>query len=452
MSLNNENIWFKSILVFDSCSIIRFYEWYKNKSLELKDIFDCKTQDILLLEHVKKEVLIVTEERLEQKKNKFIGAFKFVLEMQGKEKALKSLEKQNDGYKFPREFIHKLKDFVNGRITKEEISQYIEVQDMQDNLLIEGNDIKSLMDSFFSREFASILTVEKIEEEYNSDVGIDLPGYKDKNKDENKFGDYIIMNQLVEVANSSNKDITFITADFKADWFPYNKKAKQKQINPRLKDWFDKKIISGSKITVVTLSQMLQIASNYISDDFRNLVDEEVIFNLVLEKYNECYQDDLMDIITNYIEDDPNIQPEIENAIQCCLDNLSFGENEHCDIKNIEYCMKDYDVIVTFYVDFYLTLDASAHCGGEDFDLGSPSCHFSGEVVGTIPIEWASESTEAISLGSKLEDIEIKSIEFLDVDPLFKNPEEDYDFAEEDYAEDDYAEEDYYDCGDCDSL
>lgn len=68
MNYSESEIWNESVLVFDSSSILRLYEWYFNKSLELKDIFDCKTQSIVLLEQVKKETTRVFEERIELKK------------------------------------------------------------------------------------------------------------------------------------------------------------------------------------------------------------------------------------------------------------------------------------------------------------------------------------------------------------------------------------------------
>lgn len=420
MNYQNNEIWNNSILIFDSCSILRLYEWCINKSLELKDIFDCKTQDILLLQHVKKETMGIYDQRIEQKKNKHYEAINYISDSSNKEKALNSLKKQCDGHKFSSEFLDLLKNYVDDKTTYNDAISHVSKNDAQGNLYIEENKLDALLKIFFSREFATQMTLEQIEQKYTADIGKGLPGYKDNNKTNNMQGDYIILNQLVEVSNSTDKNITFITADVKSDWFPYNKATNQKEVNPKLENWFSSEITSESKISVITLTDMLKIAKTYISDDIRSLVDETIIFSLVDESYGVWYPDDLMDKVTEYIEEDRNIQLEIEHAIDCCLDNLEFGENESYDIKDIEYEIDGDEVLVNIYIDLYLTLDASAHCANEDFDLGSPSCHFSGLVQGRIPIDWESNDTGAISIGSQLEDITIESIDFIGANSLYE--------------------------------
>ncbi|AIY82467.1 hypothetical protein U729_312 [Clostridium baratii str. Sullivan] len=161
---------------------------------------------------------------------------------------------------------------------------------------------------------------------------------------------------------------------------------------------------------------------------------------MINETYGTWYPEELMDKITEYIEKDGDVQFQIEDAIGSCLDYLEFGEAEGYKVIDIDYEIEDDEVIVNINLEFFLTIDASAHCAGEDFDLGSPSCRFSGLVNGRIPIYWESKNTGAISIGSQLENISIEEIGFLGVQPLYSND----DGYDEDEYEPDYYYEEYY--------
>lgn len=443
MEVNEDDIWQESILIFDSCSILRLYEWCLEKSFELQDIFDCKTQDIVLLEQVKKEVLNIYSSRIENKKDKYTDAINKLLKAEDKNKAMNTLRKQCDGYKYSDEFLFLLQSYIEEKSSYDEIMMFVNKYDEQSNKYIESTKLEFILNNFFTQEYSSKISENELEKKYNKDIQIGLPGCKDRGKNKNSNGDYIILNQLVEIANDKDKDITFITADVKADWFPFNKKLKKRELNPAAVEWFNNEIINESKISVITLAEILTISKDYISSDISRLVDEEIIYNLINETYGTWYPEELMDKITEYIENDGDIQFQIENAIDSCLDYLEFGESEDYKVIDIDYEIEDDEVIVNINLEFFLTIDASAHCAGEDFDLGSPSCHFSGLVNGRIPIYWESKNTGAISIGSQLEDISIEEISFLGAKPLYSN-EDGYDENEPD----EYELDDYYDIDD----
>ncbi|GEM_PF-4752510 len=465
MEFNSDNVWKESILVFDSCSILRLYEWCLEKSFELQDIFDCKTQDIILLEQVKKETLNIYSSRIEEKKDKYIDAINYLSNVEDKQKAITTLKKQCDGFKYSDEFMFLLRDYIDGKVSYDEIIMFVNRNDEQVNQYIEGNKLEFILNNFFTQEYHSKISEEELEKKYSNDIQKGLPGNKDKGKSKNSNGDYIILNQLVEVTNDKGKNITFVTADVKPDWFPFNKKLKGRELNPAVIEWFNNEITNSSKINVINLSEILTISKNYISSEISSLVDEEIIYNLIDETYGTWYPEELMGRITEYIEEDGNIQLEIEDAIDSCLDNLTFGETEDYKVKDITYEIEEDEVIISIYADFFLTLDASAHCDREDRELGSPSCHFSGLVRGSIPVEWESKNTGAISIGSQLEDISIEYIDFLGAESLY--PDEDEcdeencdidDYDEDNYDEeyndiDDYDEDDYYEeCYDLDDY
>ncbi|HII4488478.1 PIN-like domain-containing protein [Clostridium perfringens] len=417
MKLNNEYIWKETILVFDSCSILRLYEFCLNNSLELEDIFDCKSQDIILLDQVEREVTNIYTNRINYKKNKYEIAFKNILEKENTQKIINSLKKQCDGYKYSDEFICLLEGFVDHKVSFDEIEEFISENDEYENQRIEKNKLENILKSFFSHRYKSKLTEEELEKKYRIDSKIGLPGSKDINKQKNKIGDYIILNQLVELSNNKNKDITFITADVKSDWFPFNKELKRKELNPKLINWFERELSNGLDIKIISLVEFLEIAKNYISSDINDLIDECIVYELVEEIYNEWYPSELVDIVNKYIEEDGGLQDQIEDSIGSCLDNLSFDECESCKVKEIISCEIEDDVVnINISVDFIVSIDSSAHWCNEDIDLGSTSCHFNGVVNGIIPIEWRSDRTESISIGSQIESINIEYIDLLKVD------------------------------------
>lgn len=170
--------------------------------------------------------------------------------------------------------------------------------------------------------------------------------------------------------------------------------------------------------------------------DISRLIDETIIHNLLEDKFGDWYPEELIDKITEYIEEDHEIQNQIEESIDSCLDYLSFGENEGYTVDNIDYEIEEDEVVIRISMNFYLSLDASAHCDSEGTDLGSPSCHLVGIISGSIPIEWKSKQTNAISVDSQLDNIQILFIVLLSVDALYPNNEEPDDYEEPaDYEE-----------------
>lgn len=44
------------------------------------------------------------------------------------------------------------------------------------------------------------------------------PGYKDSSKNDNKYGDFLIWQQMIDYANSTKKPVVFVSNDLKEDW------------------------------------------------------------------------------------------------------------------------------------------------------------------------------------------------------------------------------------------
>ncbi|AIY82890.1 hypothetical protein U729_313 [Clostridium baratii str. Sullivan] len=163
MELNIDNIWKDSILIFDSCSILRLYEWCLEKSFELQDIFDCKIQDIILLEQVKKEVLNIYSSRIENKKDKHIDAINNILKAEDKKKAINTLRKQCDGYKYSDEFLFLLQDYIEEKSSYEEMMMFVNKYDEQANQYIESTKLEFILNNFFTQEYNSKISENELE-------------------------------------------------------------------------------------------------------------------------------------------------------------------------------------------------------------------------------------------------------------------------------------------------
>lgn len=83
------------------------------------------------------------------------------------------------------------------------------------------------------------------------------PGYKDKSKDQNQAGDLLIWHELLNLAESKDKHVIFVSGDEKADWWHQSGKN---PLYPRfeLVDEFREKT-NGKSFHIVSLSKLLEI-------------------------------------------------------------------------------------------------------------------------------------------------------------------------------------------------
>lgn len=112
-----------------------------------------------------------------------------------------------DAFKPP---IEVLFEEINNRceyFTK--ISQGLEIQNRVGKYL-DG----LVMDSLTAEDISEL--EKKGEDRYKKKIP---PGYKDSNKDYNKYGDYIIWSEILRFAEKNKCDVCFVSRDNKEDWF-----------------------------------------------------------------------------------------------------------------------------------------------------------------------------------------------------------------------------------------
>jgi septum formation topological specificity factor MinE len=100
--------------------------------------------------------------------------------------------------------------------------------------LLNNDTILSKISTIFHKKIGNSLTNEELSEiEKDGEVRYKKsipPGYKDKDKKENKFGDLIIWKELIKKSKEDKKSFIFIVDDLKEDWWL---RVKGQTISPR---------------------------------------------------------------------------------------------------------------------------------------------------------------------------------------------------------------------------
>ena len=110
------------------------------------------------------------------------------------------------------------------------------------------------------------------------------PGFLDRGKDENQFGDLIIWFQIIDYAKSNEKSIVFITDDGKEDWWL---KFKGKTIGPRPELIDEMYTEANVNFYMYQTEQFMACAEKYL----KHTVDKEAIKEVQeIKQYDEEYE------------------------------------------------------------------------------------------------------------------------------------------------------------------
>ncbi|MFM7022841.1 MAG: PIN domain-containing protein [Flavobacteriales bacterium] len=105
------------------------------------------------------------------------------------------------------------------------------------------------------------------------------PGYKDHEKDENKYGDLVIWKEIIRKAKSEKKSIVFISDEKKEDWIWAQKD--KKRIGPRPELLIEIEKEANVQFSINTLSGFIVLASRSLNID----IDEARINQEFREEY-----------------------------------------------------------------------------------------------------------------------------------------------------------------------
>lgn len=147
---------------------------------------------------------------------------------------------------------------------KEKHPKWLEKDDVIDTLddLFQGN----IGDDYSEEEKKKIYSDGK--ERYERKIP---PGYEDKLKEDNKYGDLIIWYQLLDQAKKTSKSIIFITGDAKEDWWLI-KDGKKIMPLPQLK----KEMITKTQLNfhMYITDSFLENAKKYLDEVNENTINE----------------------------------------------------------------------------------------------------------------------------------------------------------------------------------
>lgn len=261
------------------------------------------------------------------------------------------------------------------------------------------------------------------------------PGYGDKDKEKNKYGDLIIWKELLRKANQENRPVLFITRDKKEDWF----KLADKEIVEVREELRKEAEANHAEVYVIYLNDFINMSLQFVSRNSNEL-----------HKKVDNQQNELAEQIEIYINE--NMYGELEENLKK-VEIVEYNSNdvkvdviEDVEITNFKYDIEDELVIINCTVTLTVYVDHSYGDGSEEDSIELPStieCQVNACVYFDI---FSGEHNEQI----KLIDIDLPMIELDEVevisstDPLYheddfqEQPEPDYDESHIDYLEAEY--------------
>ncbi len=127
------------------------------------------------------------------------------------------------------------------------------------------------------------------------------PGYKDKDKTENKFGDLIIWKEILQYAKNNDNHIILITNDIKDDWIIRELGTIISPLYELLEEFFKESNRFNNIFHIYTLDQFLYFISKKNESIISNATIDNVR-NVVIDSNNTSYT----------ISKDNKSEPEIE--------------------------------------------------------------------------------------------------------------------------------------------
>lgn len=173
-----------------------------------------------------------------------------------------------------------------GVVLKEKIKEY---QSNIRNIMLSmqswtwDDPVSSVYKELFVNRILKDIEINDLEKELDKRNTLSQPpGFKDKGKDVNASGDFIIWKEILEFASEKNKHVIFISADEKGDWWH---QSGGKALYPRfeLVDEF-RRVTKGNSFHILSLSKLLKIfdtQENIVKsvEETENEISEQVINN-----------------------------------------------------------------------------------------------------------------------------------------------------------------------------
>ncbi|MDU4694724.1 MAG: PIN-like domain-containing protein [Paenibacillus sp.] len=432
-----EDVWNNSLLVFDTNSLLRIYEWNIDKAIEFKDVLNFKIESIWIPHQVNLEFTKHVEHA--EAFNKYTDIIVRLENQPIKWGKIRKAFKRWESNGYEEDFKQKVMELEIRGVRPEKL---LELKQFTDKLHSEHRriiPINSIFKELFSNVGEPFLNSEEQKLLKEFDETPLAPGYMDREKrNANAHGDFFVWKQIQRKSIKSSRDIIFITLDLKEDWF--SDKKEQLPREGLLKEFYE---ITQNRIIIISLTSFLEQCSVYLNEDIRELVAYSSIQDEVREFFDQWFPDQLLDKINKYLAEDDTIKDEMESVLEVCIDTVSFeGVTEHQFNLDDHEIIENDDSYIVFHTHIDLTadFDANAHCANEDFELGTASVELRVWINITVEKEWQSEDSDRVAFKREAESVDIIDIEFLGASGDFDDQDfdeyDEYDDYDDEYDED----------------
>lgn len=433
-----QEIWENGLISFDTCSMGRMYEWEYYQAINIKDAISYLHQtnklwesNINIIEFSEQRKLI-KDNIYEQKyvKGIFNNLKKRPIPWNKIEGALGRWESKG----FTDEFISELNSLKGKKsISEKEFNKIECLAKLTANLPL----VEELFDEILIKDENDLTDYEKASAQRRFDSGTLCPGCKDNKKKNGKsYNDLFIWELLKKKSKATGKDIIFVTADIKDDWFE-NKQPRSEYIEE-----FESE--TCHKIMILTLTEFWDNCKQYLDISIEDFLELSTIREQLERKYDDKYEEQIFEMAEHLIFESEEIKDILEDLVDCCVDMPMLDELEENRIGDIDILKYDEEfVYVLINIESEGVFVAQNHTCGEDWSPGGGNIILGLQVNGRIPIKWISEDTPRMILDDC---IFVDNI--FDIEVISHISIEDYEDYEEDYGED----YEYSDCMDEEEL
>lgn len=191
----------------------------------------------------------------------------------------------------------------------------------------------------------------ELEKEWKRRIDNNIPpGYMDKNKQSNKYGDLIVWNHICQI----NNDVIFVTADVKGDWVHTANDEVMGARRELVEEFYLREQAKGYTFKILSPLQFITLFSGeevkqVVKDDLNKEV-RQVIATGSINLYKPI-SDDILDRIAK-LRDNPIVKESYLNdgfdEIESALDDfLVHGGN----IKQYLYLMEEYERTLKYLIE-----------------------------------------------------------------------------------------------------
>ena len=246
------------LIVFDTNILLSLYEYSEETRKKLLKLMEAFSDHIWIPYRV-------AYEYQEQRMNVIYGQKKAYKNIKKKiNSCVENIKNEVEEEKFE-EILNKLSKIADKiEDKKEERPKWEKEDNIRDRLdeLFEGNVGPSYSED----------ELEKIEDEGKERYENDMPpGFEDREKEENKFGDLVIWKQMIDKAEETESPILFVTNDSKTDWW---EKVNENKIGPKyelIREMLDE---AGNRFHMYTMKSFLRYGKEHVDFDLESAIEE----------------------------------------------------------------------------------------------------------------------------------------------------------------------------------